>query len=97
MQALEDVPIFMRAFMGDIKTNIDDVLDVHHMVVTNMVKNKELMNRVSGRVSLCTQQAALKQGRLYNIDAFSLMEVCLQGFSRCSLFSQRWYGTEMVR
>lgn len=46
-QALDDVPIFMRAFMGEVKTDIDDVLDVHHMVVTNLVKNKSLMNRVS--------------------------------------------------
>lgn len=46
-QALEDVPIFMRAFMGEVKDGIDDVLDVHHMVVSNLVKNKSLMNRVS--------------------------------------------------
>lgn len=37
--------------MGDVKDNIDDVLDVHHMVVSNMVKNKELMNRV--RIERC--------------------------------------------
>lgn len=39
----------MRSFMGEVKTNIDDVLDVHHMVVTNLVKNKALMNRVRRR------------------------------------------------
>lgn len=37
----------MRAFMGEVKNGIDDVLDVHHMVVSNLVKNKSLMNRVS--------------------------------------------------
>lgn len=46
LRALDDVPIFMRAFMTDLKTNIDDVLDVHHMVVSNLVKNKSLMNKV---------------------------------------------------
>lgn len=46
LKALEDVPIFMRAFMTEVKTDIDDVLDVHHMVVTNLVQNKSLMNRV---------------------------------------------------
>lgn len=49
LQALEDVPIFMRSFMGEVKAEIDDVLDVHHMVVTNLVKNKSLMNRVSAQ------------------------------------------------
>ena len=46
LKALEDVPIFMRAFMTEVKTDIDEVLDVHHMVVTNLVQNKSLMNRV---------------------------------------------------
>lgn len=35
--------------MGEVKTGIDEVLDVHHMVVSNLVKNKSLMNRVSER------------------------------------------------
>lgn len=39
----------MRSFMGEVKTDIDDVLDVHDMVVTNLVKNKALMNRVTRR------------------------------------------------
>lgn len=45
-QALEDVPIFMRGFMTEIKEDIEKVLDVKHMVVDNMVKNKALMNKV---------------------------------------------------
>lgn len=46
LKALEDVPIFMRSFMSDMKANIDEVLDIHHMVVSNLVKNKSLMNKV---------------------------------------------------
>lgn len=33
--------------MGEVKSGIDNVLDVHDMVVSNLVKNKSLMNRVS--------------------------------------------------
>ncbi|CAM9751844.1 unnamed protein product [Ascophyllum nodosum] len=46
LKALEDAPIFMRSFMTDMKDNIEDVLDIHDMVVSNLIKDKSLMNRV---------------------------------------------------
>lgn len=49
LKALEDVPIFMRSFMTEVKNDIDEVLDVHDMVVTNLVQNKSLMNRVGAK------------------------------------------------
>lgn len=65
-QALEDVPIFMRAFMNEVKTNIDDVLDVHHMVVSNLVKNKALMNRVQNDLFLASRWPILVGKRKLN-------------------------------
>jgi uncharacterized membrane protein YheB (UPF0754 family) len=39
-------PKIVRAIMTEIKTNIDRVLDLKDMVVTNLVRDKSLLNRV---------------------------------------------------
>jgi hypothetical protein len=45
-KALDDSPEFLNAFMTDIKDDVEQVFDLKHMVVTAMVANKELLNRV---------------------------------------------------
>ncbi|CAM9256662.1 unnamed protein product [Phaeothamnion confervicola] len=40
LACLEQVPIFMRSFMRDVRDNIEDVLDITHLAVSLMVENK---------------------------------------------------------
>ncbi|CAM9310844.1 unnamed protein product [Ectocarpus fasciculatus] len=79
LKALEDVPIFMRSFMGEVKTNIDDVLDVHDMVVTNLVKNKALMNRVFMEVGAKELIFIERSGLLFGF-LFGCLQTCLWYF-----------------
>ncbi|CBJ26925.1 conserved unknown protein [Ectocarpus siliculosus] len=79
LKALEDVPIFMRSFMGEVKTNIDDVLDVHHMVITNLVKNKALMNRVFMEVGAKELVFIERSGLLFGF-LFGCLQTCLWYF-----------------
>ncbi|CAM9479727.1 unnamed protein product [Scytosiphon promiscuus] len=79
LKALEDVPIFMRAFMNEVKTKIDDVLDVHHMVVSNLVKNKALMNRVFMEVGAKELIFIERSGLLFGF-LFGCLQTCLWYF-----------------
>lgn len=42
----EDTPMLIAAVMADIRENIDRVIDLEDMVVTHLVKDKELLNSV---------------------------------------------------
>jgi uncharacterized membrane protein YheB (UPF0754 family) len=46
LKALGQTPLFLDRFMKDVKDDIDNVLDLHDMVVKNMVKNKSLLNNI---------------------------------------------------
>mmetsp|Transcript_5718 Transcript_5718/g.16680 ORF Transcript_5718/g.16680 Transcript_5718/m.16680 type:complete len:420 (+) Transcript_5718:94-1353(+) len=39
----EDMPMVMTAVMADIRENIEDILDLEHMVVSHLVADKELL------------------------------------------------------
>ncbi|CAM9797545.1 unnamed protein product, partial [Choristocarpus tenellus] len=78
LKALEDIPTFMRAFMTDIKDNIHDVLDLEDMVVSNMVKNKSLMNKVFMEVGAKEIAFIEKSGLL-----FGFLFGCLQTILWC--------------
>lgn len=41
-----DAPRVVEGLLSDLKTNIDDVFDLRHMVVANLVRNKRLLNRM---------------------------------------------------
>lgn len=79
LKALEDIPIFMRSFMTEVKTDIDDVLDVHHMVVTNLVQNKSLMNRVFMEVGAKELTFIERSGLLFGF-LFGCLQTCLWYF-----------------
>jgi uncharacterized membrane protein YheB (UPF0754 family) len=41
-----DAPDTVQAIMADIRDNIDKLFDLKHMVVTNLVRDKHLLNRI---------------------------------------------------
>lgn len=45
-KALDDSPTFLGGFMQDIKDDVQRYFDLKHMVVTNMVANKSILNKV---------------------------------------------------
>jgi len=46
LKALEESPTFLNDFMTDVKEHIEDVFDLKTMVVTKLVENKWLLNKV---------------------------------------------------
>ena len=46
-----EAPKAIAKIMGEISENIDDVLDLEHMVVTNLVRDKALLNRLIRDIS----------------------------------------------
>ena len=77
LKALEDAPIFMRSFMTDMKDNIEDVLDIHDMVVSNLIKDKSLMNRVSARPALVIRPYRARFAFFYiSLSLFLLFLIC---------------------
>ncbi|CAM9958828.1 unnamed protein product, partial [Discosporangium mesarthrocarpum] len=84
LKALEDIPTFMRSFMTDIKENIHDVLDLEDMVVSNMVKNKSLMNRVFMEVGAKELRFIERSGLL-----FGFLFGCLQTMLWCK-YDEAW-------
>lgn len=49
LKVLEESPKFLEAFMADLQERIYDVFDLKHMVVSKMLKRKELLNQVRNR------------------------------------------------
>jgi uncharacterized membrane protein YheB (UPF0754 family) len=41
-----DAPIVVREMLDDLKTNIEEVFDLKHMVVSSLVRDKRLLNRL---------------------------------------------------
>lgn len=41
-----DVPQTVEEIMGEIRDNIDNLFDLKHMVVTNLVRDKQLLNKI---------------------------------------------------
>ena len=46
LKTLEESPVFLKDFMTDVKEHIDDVFDLKTMVVTKLIENKWLLNKV---------------------------------------------------
>ncbi|MGH3384152.1 MAG: DUF445 family protein [Nocardioidaceae bacterium] len=42
----DDAPALVEQVVGDIRRNVENVLDIKSMIVTNLVRDKELLNRI---------------------------------------------------
>ncbi|MGH9245642.1 MAG: DUF445 domain-containing protein [Acidimicrobiales bacterium] len=45
-----EVPVVLARILDDMRTNIDEVFDLKHMVVSNLIKDKRLLNEIFRKV-----------------------------------------------
>jgi uncharacterized membrane protein YheB (UPF0754 family) len=59
------VPATTRGLMNQIRNNLDQVLDIKHMVVTNLVRDKDLLNKMMREISAKALKFMARAGGIF--------------------------------
>jgi uncharacterized membrane protein YheB (UPF0754 family) len=59
------VPATTRGLMNQIRDNLDQVFDIKHMVVTNLVRDKDLLNRMMREISAKALKFMARAGGIF--------------------------------